>query len=318
MKIVKWWFCFVIRWTGIAWLIHQVIRRGGVSIIAYHNPPREVVEKHLAYLSKRYTFITLNDLVTAIEAKDFSDIPSNAVVITIDDGYQRNAELVDAFRRYGVRPTIFICTQVVGTHRQFWFHATGIDSPGKYKALPTAERLKQLKAACGFDPEADRTDQPRQALSLEEIHAMQDVVDFQSHTRTHPILPACSDDESRDEIALARQETEAITSRPCNHFSYPNGDYLPRDRDLVEQAGYRSARTTDLGWNRVTTDPFLLKMVSVSDHDSVTEVAGQMTCLPLYLLWWAKRLITSKGRKKVTQVVDAPQSPANATDLAGE
>ena len=39
----------------------------------------------------------------------------------------------------------------------------------------------------------------------------------------------------------------------CSHFSYPNGDYTEREIEIVEAGGFRSARTTDLGWNTLET-----------------------------------------------------------------
>jgi len=53
----------------------------------------------------------------------------------------------------------------------------------------------------------------RQALSREEIGALDHVFDFGAHTSPHPILPTCTDAEARLEIEGSRAEVELLTIR---------------------------------------------------------------------------------------------------------
>ena len=68
-----------------------------------------------------------------------------------------------------------------------------------------------------------------------------------------------------------------MTGQPCLDFSYPNGDYGEREVMLAKQAGYRSARTVDLGWNSLRTDPFRLKCLGTSDAASINRLAGDLS-----------------------------------------
>lgn len=109
-----------IRWSGLAWLIRQAVARRRVSILMYHDPRREDLDAHLTYLGRRYSFISLDALVDALEQHDFSALPRAPLVITIDDGHRGNADLSGVLRRHGVRPVIFLTTGVVGTDEPFW------------------------------------------------------------------------------------------------------------------------------------------------------------------------------------------------------
>ena len=207
----------VVRWSGIAAAVHAAVSRR-VSVLVYHDPPPSLLERHLEYLSKHYRFLALGDLVDALHARDWRRIPPKSVVLTFDDGHRGNADLLPLFRRYGVRPTIFICSQLVGTNRHFWF--SGASDPEALKRLPNDERLVRLERETGFSPTREYPTNERQTLSRAEIEQMKEHVDFASHTRFHPLLPSCTDEECEVEIRESKAEVERLTGEPCRHFSH--------------------------------------------------------------------------------------------------
>ena len=245
-----------------------------MCVLVYHDPPPSLLERHLEYLSKHYRFLALGELVDALHARDWRRIPPKSVVLTFDDGHRGNADLLPLFRRYGVRPTIFICSQLVGTNRHFWF--SGASDPEALKRLPNDERLVRLERETGFSPTREYPTNERQTLSRAEIEQMKEHVDFASHTRFHPLLPSCTDEECEVEIRESKAEVERLTGEPCRHFSHPNGDYSPREIEMIKAAGYVSARTMDFRWNGVTTDPFGLKAVPVLDDASVNRLVADI------------------------------------------
>jgi peptidoglycan/xylan/chitin deacetylase (PgdA/CDA1 family) len=247
-------------------LVTRTLARRGAAILLYHDPTPDVLAEHLAYLCRRHSPIPLDVLVQALESDDWSEVPPTAVVITIDDGLRGNAALADVFRAYGVTPTIYLCSALVGTSRRFWFQLPGLD-PEPLKLLPDDERLAALAASHGFAPHAEVGPDAREALSRAEIDAMSDAVSFGSHTRTHPILPRCDAATAEREIAESKHELERLLGRPCEHFAFPNGDYGERELELVRAAGYRSARTTDVGWNTRGADPFRLRVLTRGAED---------------------------------------------------
>ena len=80
-----------------------------------------------------------------------------------------------------------------------------------------------------------------------------------SHTRTHPWLTRISVDQAQEEIRASKTSLEDLFGVPIEHFCYPYGDWNERVRDLVAEAGYVTACTTDPGINTKDVSPFLLR-----------------------------------------------------------
>jgi hypothetical protein len=165
--------------------------------------------------------------------------------------------------------TIFLCSRIIGTRRHYWFQsAAAAGRVEELKTVPDEERLSALRAR-GF--EEDREYPERQALSLEEIEEMRDVVDFQSHTRLHPLLDQCSDERSREELVGSKTDLEAL-GLPIRVISYPNGNYTRREIEYAREAGYRCGVTVDFGFNAADEDLFRLKRICLPDDACVSEV----------------------------------------------
>ncbi len=261
-------------WSGVVRAIRLLLWRDRVLIVVYHNVKPVVANEHLTYLRQIAEPIALSDLY-----RPWSGRPR--VVVTIDDGHVGNRELLEVFRTHGIRPTIYLCSCIVGTRRQFWWlHSNAVaQRVQQLKELGNTERLSQL-AELGFQQDAE-IEAPA-ALSRSDIERMKDSVDFQSHGRFHPILPRCDDDECEREITQSRQEIAELLSRDCLHFAFPNGDYGEREIAILKSAGYRTARTLDVGWNDAHSDPFRLKAVAVSDDASPAWFAVQTSLIPAF------------------------------------
>jgi peptidoglycan/xylan/chitin deacetylase (PgdA/CDA1 family) len=293
-RILKDAAAFAFRWSGVPFLIRHGLARNRISILLYHDPDPEMLRAHLTYLTRRYTFVTLDEAVRVLRSGTWSELPSRALVITLDDGHRGNARLTKIFTEHGVTPTIYVCSQIVATSRHFWFLKSGVDVD-RLKTLPQDERLALLAQAIGFSPAREYPASERQALSQAEIAEMAQDVRFESHSRFHPILPTCSDAEAATEIELSRQEVDALTGQLCRHFSFPNGYYGRRELDLVRMAGYLSARTVDIGWNGPKSDPFTLKIVGQLGNNP-REGSLNMLVLHLSGLGYLPRLIARARR----------------------
>ncbi|MDE0688531.1 MAG: polysaccharide deacetylase family protein [Candidatus Poribacteria bacterium] len=276
---------------GIHILIRECLCRNRVAILMYHDAKSAVFARHIAYLLRHYTVISLDTLVSAIHQKDFSRIPAKSVVITIDDGHADNIKLLPLFKQYRICPTLFVCTQIVDTHRHFWFKVEEQSKAEreKLKRLPNVERLAFLKHTADFEPE--KTYPERQALNIAEMKEMIADVDFQPHTQFHPILPHCTEAECRQEILGSKLDLEKLLDIECSHFSYPNGDYTEREIEIVKTAGFRSARTTDIGWNTQKTAPYRLRTVPIADDAGLTLFRAQLTTIPQRLNSWVNAVL---------------------------
>jgi peptidoglycan/xylan/chitin deacetylase (PgdA/CDA1 family) len=270
---------FAIRWSGIATVVRRTMARRRASILLYHDPTPAILDAHFRYLAGRYNFVSLSALVDALTNDEWDSFPDRALAVTFDDGHRGNADLGPILRRYGVVPTVYLCSQIVDTRRRFWFLEAA--DPEQLKSLDSAERIAVL-AEAGFEPAKEYPMNGRHALNRAELAAMAPHVEFASHTRFHPILTTSGDRECADEIFQSKHELEALLGRECVHFSYPNGDYSAREIALLRQAGYRSGRTVDLGWNRPGTDVYRLKILGTEDDASVNRLAADLTGITGY------------------------------------
>lgn len=83
-----------------------------------------------------------------------------------------------------------------------------------------------------------------------------------SHTLTHPFLAQISPKQAHEEIFASKKKLENLFGVPIRHFCYPYGEWNPAIRDLVIEAGYETACTTDFGVNDAGAHPFELKRIT--------------------------------------------------------
>ena len=80
-----------------------------------------------------------------------------------------------------------------------------------------------------------------------------------SHTQTHPRLTQIPPEQAKEEIVASRKLLEDRFGVAIEHFCYPYGEWNERVRDLVKEAGYRTACTTVTGINQDEASPYELK-----------------------------------------------------------
>lgn len=254
---------------GPAALARALGRRRPV-VLGYHDPSPEVLDAHLAALKARYSIVTLREIADAIAEGDPARLPDHALAITLDDGARGNRALLPVLERHGVTVTIFVCTGIAGTRRRFWWSGLSSAEQHDLKQFADEERLRFL-ATRGFVETADAPE--REALSAEEMRDLAPFVDFQSHSRLHPVLPRCSDERARDEIAGSKHDLEEALGRECYAFAYPVGGYGEREAALVAAASYRCAVTTEPGRPVPSgCDPFRVPRLFVRDDAPVREL----------------------------------------------
>ncbi len=236
----------------------------------FHDMDFKTAEMSFAYLSKHYNFISLEELIAAIQNTDGSNLPKKAMVITFDDGHIRNYELLPLFKKYKVPVTIFLCSGIIDTFKHYWFlEDLDKNTLRHLKSIPNEERISFLKAR-GFDAEEEHSD--RQALSADQIDEMAAWVSMQSHTVSHPILSNCVDAESKWEIAESKSALEKKLKKPIKAIAYPNGSFTKREVNFAREAGYQCGLTVKPGFNSIRTDPFELKRLDPNDTSNINEL----------------------------------------------
>ena len=280
MNFVYRFLCRIIVVARIHHVVRLFVAGKRTTIVLYHDPERRDFERHIRYLSAMYSIITLREFLSYLNDDDVS-LPSFPLVVTFDDGHKGNYELLEILRTFGIRPTMYVCSGIVATRRKYWFKYQDLKVQF-LKTLSHDVRLQHILGYSGFPIDQQWEEDERQAINESEMAEMSELVDFQSHTRFHPILTTCSEEVARDEVFQSRAELEQKTGRPVVHFAYPNGDYSEREIRLLKEAGYVSARTTDVGWNSKNTDPFRLKITGVSDNAPLWMLKAELTGIPGY------------------------------------
>lgn len=159
-------------------------------------------------------------------------LPPRAVVLTFDDGYADNLDVVaPLLADRGLPATFFLATE---------FLTGSIDPP--------------------WEVGNDNTVQARflDWNGAEELLAMG--FEVGSHTCTHPRLSDL--DDPRFELEASRAELSDRLGVPVRHLAYPfgsRGDYTQATEAAAARAGYELAITSRPGWNTVRRPRFALR-----------------------------------------------------------
>ncbi len=289
-------FFLVLRLSCIPFLIREVFQKNKVTILLYHNIKKDLFKRHVQVLQGAYNLVGLQDYIKACKDSNYK-LPPKALVITFDDGHKSNYLLLDIIQKLNIPITIFLCSSIVDTQRKYWFNIK-VDEYDvqRLKDFSTEERLSLLKQY-GFEEKKSFPD--REALNKEEIMAMKEYVDFQSHSCLHPCLTQCTDARAEEEIVRSKEELEKNFALKVNAFSYPNGDYSDRDIKVLKAAGYEVAVTVDHYFNDENSAPYTLKRLSIWDTVDQNEVIVRASGLWTFL----KNCVISKkyGYKKLTR-----------------
>lgn len=263
--------CRLAEFTFIPWLIREVVQRPCVTILVYHRLDPRTADRHFSALRSVYAPISLQTYLEARRSNTLKHLPPKSVIITIDDGHHSIYGLKEVLAAHRIPVTVFLCSGFIGANRRFWFSAPGLD-PVKRQYLKTVsdeERITALRAM-GFDHAVEFGD--RESLNLAEVRELEAIVDFQSHSVSHPILPACSDSKATEEIALSRRELEEQLGRRVNALAYPNGSYSVRELRITSESGYDCGLTMDPGFNTVSTPIYALRRLALPDDCDIPEL----------------------------------------------
>jgi peptidoglycan/xylan/chitin deacetylase (PgdA/CDA1 family) len=189
----------------------------------------------------------------------------------MDDGHASLFSLRESIAAHGIPATVFLCSGFLSQKRRFWFLAPGL-SPAQreyLKTIPDGARIDALRAG-GFDDSIECGE--RHSLNVDEVRQLAPLIDFQSHSVSHPILPMCSDNKARDEITFSKDHLQQYCGLSVNAMAYPNGSYTEREIRLTREAGYECGLTMVPGYNDSTTPLFELRRLAMPDDCGIHEL----------------------------------------------
>lgn len=171
-------------------------------------------------------------------------LPPRPVVITFDDGYENFSEFAwPVLQHYGFPATVYLVSRLVG-RRAAWLDKDMADA-----SLMDAPTIRRLRA---------------------------EGVSFGSHTLTHCRLSKLDEKHQRAEIFDSKAELEDMLGEEMPDFCYPYGDYDIRARDLVAEAGYRTALTCIRGAANTADNAFEIPRKAISYGDSLIGFAWKL------------------------------------------
>ncbi len=101
-------------------------------------------------------------------------------------------------------------------------------------------------------------------LTEEDLRVLQESsVVIGAHTQSHAFLPPLIRGQMESEIGGSKSRLEAILGRPVTLFSYPAGGVSEEVEQVVRDAGFDGAVTTN--YRVRSLDPYALRRVKISD-----------------------------------------------------
>ncbi len=116
-------------------------------------------------------------------------------------------------------------------------------------------------------------------LSTDQVKEMSDNgMTIAGHTVTHLNLPNASPEDARNEIAECKSAIFEMTGKEARHFSYPNGGkyayYNSSIIQMVKDAGFLTATTSNNGTADIHSDPFQLSRIRITPY--LSDILYQM------------------------------------------
>ena len=240
-------------------------------VLMYHGVPPDgsdqvtarTFERHVQCLKNRF------DLVAARES-DRKRIRGGRiqVVLTFDDGFRNNAEVVaPILRRHRIPAEFFVSSRHSTPGRYLWFaYLRALERwfpwrlfsfRGETFSMAAGERQQSIQRLrdilLGLRPhpgamyDAIDNELPRledfvgepalaghyAGMTAEQVGdlAAEPLFSVGVHTVDHPLLTRCEPDEARRQIDANRTWLESVCGRRCEAVAYPGGDY---SADLIQ------------------------------------------------------------------------------------
>lgn len=95
-----------------------------------------------------------------------------------------------------------------------------------------------------------------------------------SHSLSHPYLTRLSMRDAREEIITSKKKLEDSFGVTVDDFCYPYGNWNEAVRDIVVEAGYRTACAADYGVNTPSVSPYSLRRIIVRHPTRSLKVLG--------------------------------------------
>jgi len=263
-------------------------------------------ESQMMHLLKTYTIVSICDAIML--AKSNKALDKNYAVITFDDGYIGNYEVVYPFVKLNNIPiTIYVATKACQTNRINWYdevinllqgkrdcriefsnfngknHFIKSSDHGEKKWVKIQSLLEDLKSMklhnrdlaiksmymqLGHNCVKEGILRHLDPNKIQEL-SKSPLVTIGAHSHCHSLLPNIPNEVALESIVNSKELLEMWTSKSVDHFSYPNGNYDEKVLAMVEQSGFESSVTTQAGYWQFNESFFKIRRLGIGRYDTL-------------------------------------------------
>lgn len=212
------------------------------TTVYFHAPSNYLFEQIVKWFVKRdYRFLTIDEFYD-IESGSKTNT-GKSVFISFDDGRIANLALVEICEKYKVPITIFVTTDAI-EKGYFWWDVIKAE-----KGDAEVERVKTISNTdlmSYVEQYSIKHNIERSSMTLDQLKMLNnnEWISIQAHTKTHAVLPMCSDLELEAELISSKETLEEWLNTKIEYFAYPCGEFSDREVNFLKESGYKAAFTT--------------------------------------------------------------------------
>jgi peptidoglycan/xylan/chitin deacetylase (PgdA/CDA1 family) len=259
--------------------------------------------RHCEALKKAFDVVSLETAMHFLDGE--RKVTRPLAVLTFDDGYlDFYEEAFPVLNDLGLPATVFLPTNFIGQNqplahdRIFWLvkqaskksvsigkalHKAGVNPLPEFANsrnllsvtdsivyLPHERREKVITELENLLGDFEAYPREYRLLDWEMVREMaRKGINFGGHTANHVVLPLEDESALEAEIVDSKKELERQLNEKVVSFAYPNGEYNARVRQMVAQAGYKIAVTTEKRINQPgAADLFALGRISLCEEST--------------------------------------------------
>jgi len=213
----------------------------------------DVFEGQMEYLHNAgYRTLKISEMLDALEGR--MSIEGKAVVVTFDDGWLDNYLFAyPIMRKYGINATIFVITD--------WIEKSSAAMLPVPDSVPSHRESKLLiregqeyKVVLNWD--------------LASEMSGSGLIDFYSHTKSHPNCSLLSQSDLAEELAGSKAIIQKRLKQPCLSLCWPKGKYNDAAVKAAKDMGYRALFTTTPGVVKEGSSVFAVNRIVVKNSVS--------------------------------------------------
>jgi peptidoglycan/xylan/chitin deacetylase (PgdA/CDA1 family) len=269
-------------------------------VLMYHGVPpassmeidAESFEQQIAFLKQQGEFVHPEELESGKPS------PRRKFLLTFDDGYRNNADVVaPILRRHNVPAVFFVSTRHCVPGKYLWFtylrmlatrfSGEEVSIEDQRFSLRGPEKEASLARLRGYllglkpHPQAiyeaiNRYLPPLESfvgaetiaaecggMTVDQIKEMASdpLFTIGGHTVDHPNLTSCTESEAESQIVEGKRWFERVTGKSCDLFAYPSADFNERVVQQCRHAGF--ARAFGVYPNHLSQSQFAIPRVGI-------------------------------------------------------